>query len=62
MIDIEELGVDGIKKRMEDEGDCRDGDYYDTYQCNDDDELGFYQTACDYLLHVIESLRKQVVR
>ena len=32
------------------DGDLRDGDHDEHYEVNQDDNLGFYQQACEYLL------------
>lgn len=46
-----------IIKRLEADGDLRDeseGDEFEIYECAADDELGFYQIACEWLVKKIE--------
>lgn len=44
--------LEQITDKMSEDGDLRDGDYFNTesFECLPDDDLGFYQQACAFLV------------
>ncbi len=61
MTEIKPTIVDSNKivEKLINDGDLRDGEHYEDYEVAEDDDLGFYQQACELLLKQRDDLKTE---
>jgi hypothetical protein len=54
--------INEIINRLREDGDLREcSEKLDAYGYTDEDDIGFYQQACEYMIKIINAMQKQVI-